>query len=135
MLLRKSQRQDVFQKKRCHEPILPFAWVALLRTQPFLSAQVPVIFDTDFGGDADDLGALAMLHYFVDQGECDLLAVMSWSQEQDVIPAIDAVNRFYDHPDVPLGVRKGDPFFLDWHYTHVLADSLPHEAGRIATSN
>ena len=32
-------------------------------------AQVKIIFDTDIGGDADDLGALAMLHNFVDKKE------------------------------------------------------------------
>ena len=30
----------------------------------FLTAQAKIIFDTDFGGDADDLGALAMLNHF-----------------------------------------------------------------------
>ena len=34
-----------------------------------------IIFDTDFGGDADDLGALAMLHNFMSRGECNLLVV------------------------------------------------------------
>jgi len=27
--------------------------------------QVKIIFDIDFGGDADDLGALAMLNHFI----------------------------------------------------------------------
>ena len=35
-------------------------------------AQTRIIFDTDIGGDADDLGALAMLHHFVDSKECKL---------------------------------------------------------------
>ena len=35
-------------------------------------AQPKIIFDTDFGGDADDLGALAMLHNFIDKGESKL---------------------------------------------------------------
>ena len=34
-----------------------------------LHSQVNIIFDTDFGGDADDLGALTMLHNFIEQGE------------------------------------------------------------------
>ncbi len=45
-------------------------------------AQTRIIFDTDFGIDADDLGALAMLHHFVDKNECELAAVMCWSTEQ-----------------------------------------------------
>ena len=70
--------------------------------------QVKIIFDTDLGGDFDDLGALAMLHHFVDKQECDLLAVMCWSTEQYAVSAIDAVNRYYGHPDIPVGTRKGD---------------------------
>ena len=39
-------------------------------------AQTRIIFDTDFGIDADDLGAQAMLHHFVDKNECELAAIM-----------------------------------------------------------
>ena len=68
-------------------------------------SQVKVIFDTDLGGDADDLGALVMLNNFIDKGEIELLAVMSWSTEKYVVSAIDAVNRFYGHNDIPVAVR------------------------------
>ena len=81
--------------------------LVLLISVSGIKAQVKIIFDTDLGGDFDDLGALAMLHHFVDKGECDLLAVMCWSTEQYAVSAIDAVNRFYQHPDIPVGVRKG----------------------------
>jgi hypothetical protein len=57
---------------------------------PLTFGQVKIIFDTDHGGDADDLGALVMLHNLHNRGECELLAVMSWSTEQYVIPAMDA---------------------------------------------
>jgi len=39
------------------------------------TAKVKIIFDTDFGGDADDLGALAMLHNLHNKGECELLGM------------------------------------------------------------
>ena len=52
------------------------------------SAQVNIIFDTDFGGDVDDLGALAMLHHLVDKNECKLLGVMCWSTEQYAVSAL-----------------------------------------------
>jgi inosine-uridine nucleoside N-ribohydrolase len=87
-------------------------------------SQVKIIFDTDFGGDADDLGALAMLHYFVDQKECDLIAVMCWSTEKYAVSAIDAINRFYSHPDIPIGVRKDSVFIADWHYNKPIVDKL-----------
>jgi len=98
----------------------------LLTVSPGSHAQVRIIFDTDIGGDADDLGALAMLHHFMDQGECDLLAIMCWSTEEFAVPAIDAVNRFYGHPDIPVGVRKDGIHHQAWNYNKPIADALPH---------
>lgn len=92
---------------------------------------VKIIFDTDHGGDADDLGALVMLHNLHNNGECKLLAVMSWSTEQYVIPAIDAVNRFYGNPDIPLGVRSHDTHFLEWQYNKPVADALHWELSNV----
>lgn len=86
-------------------------------------SQPKIIFDTDFGGDADDLGALVMLHNFIDKKECNLLAIMSWSLEKHTISAIDAVNRFYGHPSIPLGTRKGNTYYTDWNYNKQLCDS------------
>lgn len=90
-------------------------------------AQTKIIFDTDFGGDADDLGALVMLHHFIDRGECELLGIISWSVEQYAVPAMDAVNRFYGHPEIPLGARRDGTFFTDWNYSKVISDSFPHK--------
>jgi len=75
------------------------------------ASQVKIILDTDFGGDVDDLGALVMLHNFIQKDECDLLAVMCWSTEEYAVPAIDAVNRYYKHPTIPIGVRRGESHF------------------------
>lgn len=91
------------------------------------TAQVKIIFDTDFGGDADDLGALAMLHNLHNKGECELLGIASWSTEQYVIPAMDAVNRFYGNPRIPMGIRSKDSHFQDWNYNKAIADALPYK--------
>ena len=90
------------------------------------SAQTRIIFDTDIGGDADDLGALAMLNHFVDSKECNLLAVMCWSTEQYAVSAIDAVNRYYGHPEIPVAVRRDTVAYIDWNYNKVIADRFPH---------
>jgi inosine-uridine nucleoside N-ribohydrolase len=104
-----------------------FLMVCFLLEASLGFAQEKIIFDTDLGGDADDLGALVMLHNFMDRGECDLLAIMCWSQEESVIPAIDAVNRYYKHPEIALGVRKGSTFVDSNNYGRPLADRFPHE--------
>jgi hypothetical protein len=91
------------------------------------TSKVKIIFDTDIGGDADDLGALVMLNNFMNKGECELLGVMSWSTELYAVPAIDAVNRFYGHTHIPIGCRTGESFHEDWQYLKPLAEHFPHE--------
>lgn len=90
-------------------------------------SQTKIIFDTDFGGDADDLGALTMLHHFINTGECELLAVMSWTTEEYTVPAIDAINRFYNHPTIPIGVRKAEKYHEKWNYGKSIADKFYHQ--------
>jgi len=90
-------------------------------------SQVKIIFDTDIGGDADDLGALAMLHNFIDKNECDLLAVMSWSSNKYAVPAVDALNRYYNHPGIPIGVRKAGTFESEENYNRVIAENFPYK--------
>ncbi|MEM1359963.1 MAG: hypothetical protein AAGF89_17280, partial [Bacteroidota bacterium] len=90
--------------------------------------QVKLIFDTDFGGDADDLGALAMLNHFYAKKEVDLMAVMCWNTEKYAVSAIDAVNTFYGHPDIPIGRRAGEAQETDWNHSRPIADKLPHDA-------
>jgi len=90
------------------------------------NAQTRIIFDTDFGIDADDLGALAMLHHFVDKNECELVAIMCWSTEQYAVSAIDAVNRFYGHPDILIAVRKDSVQFVESSYSKPIADKFSH---------
>jgi len=103
----------------------------LLVTLIFLSlisfSQTRIIFDTDFGGDADDLGALAMLNNFMSRGECELLAIACWSTEQNAVKAIKATNRFYKHPDIPVGVRKEGTYYDSLSYSKPLADKFYHE--------
>ncbi len=91
-------------------------------------AQPKIIFDTDFGGDADDLGALAMLNHFHNKEEMELLAVMCWSTEKYAVSGIDAVNTFYGNPDIPVGRRAEPVQITEWNHTKVLADNLPHNA-------
>jgi inosine-uridine nucleoside N-ribohydrolase len=108
------------------QPKLTLLLIGVLLLSIETNSQTRIIFDTDFGSDADDLGALAMLHHFVDRNECKLEAVMCWSTEQYAVSAIDAVNRFYAHPDIPIGARKDSVQFLEWNYSKAIADRFPY---------
>jgi len=103
--------------------ILPFLLACSQTTEP----PVKIIYDTDFGGDADDLGAIAMLHNFHNRGECELLAIMLWNNEQYTVPATDAINRYYGNPDIPIGIRSHDTFTLEWQHARPIAETFPHE--------
>lgn len=92
-----------------------------------LQAQTKIIFDTDIGGDADDLGALVMLHNFIESGDCELLAVMNWGTDKFAVPAIDAINRFYLHPNIPIGTRKDKITTSDLQYNKVIADKFEYK--------
>lgn len=110
----------------------------LLGFVPISYGQSKLIFDTDLGGDVDDLGALAMLHHFIDKGECELLGIMCWSTEQYAVSAIDAVNRYYDHPAIPIGTRKGETHHETWCYSKPICDKfeyqLDHDGAEEATA-
>lgn len=91
-----------------------------------------IIFDTDFGGDADDLGALAMLHYYADQELIDLRAVISWSNEAYAAPALKAVNAYYGRPGLTLGVREVAPWRTEWNYNKVIYDRFAATPDQVA---
>lgn len=92
-----------------------------------INAQTKLIFDTDFGGDADDLGALAMLHTYVSEGKVDLLALMCWSTEQYAVSGIDAVNTFYGRPNVPIGLRQAGVFHETWNHSKPITDNHDYD--------
>lgn len=67
---------------------------------------VSLIIDTDFSSDVDDVGALAIAHALVDRGEAKLLAVMVNTPSRWGAPAVDAVNTWFGHAEVPVGTLK-----------------------------
>ena len=81
--------------------------------EPATSA-IKVIFDTDMGSDCDDVGALALLHQYANEGKADIIACIYSSGK---IPygagVIDAINHYYHRPNLPIGAAHdtliGDP--------------------------
>ena len=65
---------------------------------------IPVIFDTDIGNDVDDCLALAMLHSFASRGDIRLVAVTITKDNPWAPRLASAINRFYGHPGIPIGV-------------------------------
>jgi len=88
---------------------------------------MPVIFDTDMGGDCDDVGALFILHGAVERGEAKLLATMGCVSAEAIAPALDAINTWFGRPEIPVGTLKDPGFLIGPHYTTELAWRFPHQ--------
>jgi len=95
-------RMSVRLKSRVGIVVAAFAVALALHAEP-----VKVIFDTDMLTDFDDVGALACLHALADAGECEILATVSSTRGNASVGAIEAINRYYGRPDIPVGAPKG----------------------------
>jgi len=94
------------------------------------AAPVNVIFDTDMGGDCDDVGALFVLHGALERGEVNLLATMGCVSSAAIAPAIDGINTWFGRSEIPVGTLK-DPGLLEGpHYTAELAKHYPSKFPR-----
>jgi inosine-uridine nucleoside N-ribohydrolase len=102
-------------------------WTLPARAQSeTVRAPVPVILDTDMGGDCDDVGALFIMHGFVERGEARLLATMGCVSADAIAPALDAINTWFGRPEIPVGTLKDAGFLVGPHYTTELAKRFPH---------
>ena len=79
--------------------------IILFLTVP-LFAKTKVIFDADIDTDCDDGGALAVLHALADKGEVEILATVVSTRYPYSAPCVEAINRYYGRPDIPIGAPK-----------------------------
>ena len=82
-----------------HVLIILLLAASLVQAEP-----IKLIFDTDVGNDVDDVMALCMIHNLVNRGAVELLAVTITKDHPQAAVFVDAVNIFYGHPDMPIGV-------------------------------
>lgn len=86
-----------------------------------------IIFDTDMGGDCDDVGALFILHGAVARGDARLLATIGCISSDAIAPALDAMNTWFGHPEIPVGTLKDAGFLAGPHYTAEIARRFPRK--------
>jgi hypothetical protein len=99
---------------------------AALRAEP-----VKIIFDTDMGGDTDDVVALAILNALADEGKCQILACLADDHDVDkaTAAAISSINTYYGRPNIPIGTYQGPGIALcKSGYTAALRDKYPNSA-------
>lgn len=89
-------------------------------------APVRLIFDTDIQGDVDDVGSVALLHALADRGEVEILA-MGVSCKNPWSPlCLDAMNHYFNRPEIPIGVVKGKAFNKPSRYAQQIAEKFSH---------
>jgi pyrimidine-specific ribonucleoside hydrolase len=90
---------------------------------------VKIIFDTDFGPDYDDVGALAFLHAMADSGKAEILATLSCNKHELVGPSMDALNTYFGRPDLPMGAPKGRAVNMTafQHWPDSIVAKYPHK--------
>ena len=87
---------------------------------------VPVIFDTDIMGDVDDVGAVAVLHALENRGEAKILAMGVCVKNPWSPLCLDALNNYFNRPEIPLGVVKGPAHNRASKYAQAIAQEFPH---------
>jgi len=96
--------------------------------EPQKSTAVPVIFDTDMGPDYDDVGAIAMLHAFADEGAANILATIASTKYDGVAEVLDVFNTYFNRPDIPIGVpsQKASELRDVQHWSDSVRKNYPH---------
>ena len=89
---------------------------------------IDIIFDTDFGPDYDDVGAITLLHGFADSGYVRILATMGSSAHKNAAAAIDVFNTYFGRATIPIGVVRGPAVSLGdkQHWTDSVIRRYPH---------
>ena len=86
-----------------------------------------IIFDTDMGGDCDDVGALFILHGAVERGEARLLATLGCTSSAAIAPCLDAINTWFGRPEIPVGTLKDPGFLPNPGYPGEIIQRFPHK--------
>jgi len=75
-----------------------------------------IILDTDIGPDCDDAGAMAVIHSLRASGEAEILAVTHCTSSPWGAGCVDAINRYFGCPDIPVGTLKDQGFLIGEDY-------------------
>ena len=94
-------------------------------------SRLKVIFDTDIAEDCDDVGAMAVLHALADRGELDILGMMVSMPVDYGAPALDAINTYFNRPNIPIGTLKNSQDAIGAKnldvYNKALATQFPND--------
>lgn len=102
-----------------------FSFLVITSAYPH-AKPIKIIFDTDIDSDVDDVGALAMLHTLADNNIVEILGVIVTSDDEHAASCTDAINHFYQRPNIPIGVQKDIELRSFSRYTKEIANNFYH---------
>jgi len=91
---------------------------------------VPIILDTDFDTDCDDVGALALAHALACQGHIALQAVVCSAPATQSAACVAAINNFYGAGHIPVGTLDAS-----WYNADCFKDYLQHQSNQRNTEH
>jgi inosine-uridine nucleoside N-ribohydrolase len=87
-----------------------------------------LILDTDLASDADDVGAVAVLHHLADQGRVRILAMMLSSANPWSVSCLQSLNAWFGRPEIPVGKAAAGAVQDESAYTRTIAEEFPPPA-------
>lgn len=106
---------------------LGLGFVVCVSLVSYAQSPVKVILDTDIDSDVDDVGALAMLHTLADHQVVEILGVVVTSDDLHAPSCTDAINHYFERPDIPIGVEKGIALREFSKYTKEIRAEFEHD--------
>ena len=108
---------------RCRKGSLAAVFCLLLFAAQIAAAAEPlrIILDTDISTDADDAGAVAVLHGLAARGNIEILAMMVSSGDPYSVSCLSALNNYFGRPEIPIGKISGRSVRHDSAYTRAVA--------------
>jgi purine nucleosidase len=85
-----------------------------------------LILDTDLASDADDVGAVAVLHHLADQGRVRILGMMVSSANPWSASCLQSLNTWFGRPEIPVGHAVDGAVEDESAYTRTIAEKFPH---------
>ena len=84
-----------------------------------------LILDTDISSDADDVGAIAVLHELARDERVEILGMMASSGDPWSARTLGVLNEYFGRPGIPIGVVTGRSVTHESSYTGIVGAMLP----------
>lgn len=104
--------------------------------EPLKNHKRNVIFDTDFGPDCDDAGALAVLAYYVRKYNINFLGAVNCTSNPYANGAIRAISKHCGLDDFPVGQYSGKAFLEnDYRYNKPISEKYKSDISSVSAES